>query len=103
MAVSKPFDVTAKHTYAPATRCRSVHAMKRSKPSIVDGGGEMNRATSSVVTMANSDAASEARNSRSTTCRPVSTGSCCCQLLLTWRYRRRLDTRTEFGGKASFP
>ena len=39
--------------------------MKRSNPSTVDGGGEMKRDTSSVVSSANSGAASEARISRS--------------------------------------
>ena len=48
--------------------------MKRSKPSTVLGGGEMKRATSSVVSSANSDAASDARSSRSTTCLPRSVG-----------------------------
>ena len=42
--------------------------MNRSNPSTVDGGGEMNRATSSVVSSAKSDGASDARSSRSTTC-----------------------------------
>src|ERR1700676_5507643 len=74
IAVSNPRIVTAKHAYVPAVRCRIVHAMKRSKPSTVVGGGEMNRDTSSVVSIAKSDGASDARNSRSTTCLPVSTG-----------------------------
>ena len=41
--------------------------MNRSKPSTVVGGGEMNRDTSSVVSSEKSDAASDARSSRSTT------------------------------------
>ena len=53
--------------------------MKRSKPSTVVGGGEMNRDTSSVVSIAKSDGASDARSSRSVTMFPVSTGSRCCQ------------------------
>ena len=57
--------------------------MNRSNPSTVVGGGEMKRATSSVVRSAKSDGASEARSSRSLTWRPVSTGSCCRQSLLT--------------------
>ena len=42
----------------------------------------MNRATSSVVRRANSDAASEARNSRSVTCSLRRTGSPACQSLV---------------------
>ena len=57
----------------------SVHAMKRSKPSAVDGGGEMNRDTSSDVSSAKSEAASDARSSRRTTCVPVRTGKRCFQ------------------------
>ena len=57
--------------------------MKRSKPSIVVGGGEMNRATSSVVSMANSEAASDTRISRSVTRLPVSTGSPVRQSVVT--------------------
>ena len=60
-----PCSVTAKQAYVPAARCRSVHAMKRSKPSTVVGGGEMKRDTSSVVSSAKSDGASDARSSRS--------------------------------------
>ena len=57
--------------------------MKRSNPSTVVGGGEMNRATSSVVSSAQSDVASDARISRNTTCVPRSVGRPCCQSLLT--------------------
>src|SRR6185295_2705351 len=49
--------------------------MKRSKPSTVLGGGEMKRDTSSVVSIAKSDCASEMRSSRSVTPLLVSTGS----------------------------
>src|SRR3982751_882757 len=49
--------------------------MNRSKPSTVVGGGEMNRATSSVESIASSDGASERRSSRSVTIDPVRTGS----------------------------
>ena len=42
----------------PALRWRSVQAMNFSKPSTVVGGGEMKRETSSVVSSANSEAAS---------------------------------------------
>ena len=49
--------------------------MKRSNPSTVDGGGEMKRETSSVVSSASSDGASESRSSRSVKPVPVSTGS----------------------------
>ena len=60
-----------------------VQAMKRSNPSTVVGGGEMNRATSSVVSIANSDAASEARSSRRETRLPLRTGRPVRQSLLT--------------------
>src|SRR2546427_3366159 len=56
--------------------------MKRSKPSTVFGGGEMNRDTSSVVRSAKSDAASDARSSLSTTCFPHNVGRPACQSLL---------------------
>ena len=49
--------------------------MNRSKPSTVVGGGEMNRATSSVESIDNSEGASESRSSRSVTIDPVRTGS----------------------------
>ncbi len=49
--------------------------MNRSNPSTEVGGGEMNRDTSSVVSSEKSDAASDARSSRSTTWLPASTGS----------------------------
>src|SRR5262245_37059533 len=49
--------------------------MKRSNPCSVFGGGEMNRATSSVESMASSDAASDGRSSRSVTMDPFSVGS----------------------------
>ena len=58
----------------PAARWRIVHAMNRSNPSIVLGGGEMNRATSSVVSIEKSEAASEIRSSRRTTRFPLNTG-----------------------------
>jgi hypothetical protein len=57
--------------------------MNRSNPSTVEGGGEMKRATSSVVRRANSGAASDARISRSTTCAPRSAGRPARQSLLT--------------------
>src|SRR5437868_751054 len=46
--------------------------MKRSKPSTVVGGGEMNRDTSSLVSIAKSDGASDVRSSRSVTVLPPS-------------------------------
>ena len=49
--------------------------MNRSKPSTVVGGGEMKRDTSSVVSIASSDAASDSRSSRSVTAPACSTGS----------------------------
>ena len=58
-AVSVASSVTAKHAYVPARRWCSVHEMKRSNPSSDAGGGEMNRATSSAVSMAKSDGASD--------------------------------------------
>ena len=67
IAVSPPSTVTAKQAYVPRSRSRIVHAMKRSNPSTVVGGGEMNRETSSVVSIAKSDGASDARSSRSVT------------------------------------
>jgi hypothetical protein len=56
--------------------------MNRSNPSTVVGGGEMNRETSSVVSIANSDAASDARSSRSVTMLPLSTGRASRQSVL---------------------
>jgi hypothetical protein len=55
--------------------------MNRSKPSTVVGGGEMNRATSSLASIVNSDGASVSRSSRRVTMVPVSTGSAWRQLL----------------------
>ncbi len=55
--------------------------MNRSNPSTVVGGGEMNRATSSVESIASSDGASDSRSSRSVTIEPVSTGRDCRQSL----------------------
>ena len=49
--------------------------MNRSNPSTVVGGGEMNRATSSVDNIASSDGASDSRSSRNVAWAPVSTGS----------------------------
>ena len=49
--------------------------MNRSKLSTEVGGGEMNRETSSVVSIANSDGASDTRSSRSVTMLPVIVGS----------------------------
>jgi len=49
--------------------------MNRSNPSIVVGGGEMNRATSSVESIDSNEGASDSRSSRSVTIDPVSTGS----------------------------
>src|SRR5579871_327643 len=56
--------------------------MNFSNPSIVDGGGLMKRATSSVDSIAKSEAASDARSSRSVTRRPRSTGNARCQSLV---------------------
>ena len=53
--------------------------MNRSKPSTVVGGGEMKRDTSSVVSSAQSDDASDARSSRSVTWEPARTGRPCRQ------------------------
>jgi len=49
--------------------------MNFSNPSTVDGGGEMNRATSSVVSIAWSVGASLARSARSVTPSAASAGS----------------------------
>ena len=65
----------AKQTDCPAARCRSVHAMNRSNPSTVAGGGEMKRVTSSFVIAAKSAGASLVRSSRSVTSEPASSGS----------------------------
>ena len=59
----------------PAARSRAAQAMKRSKPCTVVGGGEMKRATSSVVSIASSEGASSRRISRSVKDEPVRTGS----------------------------
>jgi len=67
----------------PGAALPNVQAMKRSNPSTVVGGGEMNRDTSSVVSSAQSDVASDARSSRNTTCVPRSVGRPCRQSLLT--------------------
>src|SRR5262245_4850206 len=48
--------------------------MNFSKPSTFVGGGEMNRDTSSVVSSAKSEGASDARSSRRTTCSEHSVG-----------------------------
>ena len=79
--------------------------MNRSKPSIVVGGGEMKRATSSVVSSAKSDGASDGAQLAEPDLPPVSTGSCCRQSLLTARGGRRLEgLHAELRhGKASFP
>ena len=53
--------------------------MKRRKPSADVGGGEMKRATSSVVSSSQSDSASLSRSWRRVTAPAVSTGSCCRQ------------------------
>ena len=64
--------------------------MNRSKPSTVDGGGEMKRDTSSVVSAAYSAGASLTRSSRSVTSEPVSSGSPVRQ---SFRVDRRFDGR----------
>jgi hypothetical protein len=56
--------------------------MKRSKPSTVVGGGEMNRATSSVVSMASSDGASSIRSSRMVKVVPDMTGKAAFQFVV---------------------
>src|SRR3954465_8814531 len=75
--------VTANQTYDPTARWRIVQAMNFSKPSTVLGGGEMKRDTSSVVSSANSEGASDARISRRVTVAPDSTGRLSRQLVLT--------------------
>src|SRR5471032_2664936 len=57
--------------------------MNRSKPSTVIGGGEMKRDTSSVVSSAKSDDASDARISRRVTVVPASIGRLSRQSELT--------------------
>src|SRR6185295_17743295 len=78
-----PSGTTAKQMYRPAARSRCAHAMNRSKPSTVVGGGEMNRATSSVVSSSSNALASDVRSSRSVTAPFVSTGKTCRQSLVT--------------------
>ena len=77
--------------------------MNRSNPSTVDGGGEMNRVTSSVVSIAKSDAASDVRSSRSRTWVPVSTGRLVRQLLLTTSSRRDVAECTGLGRHRRLP
>jgi hypothetical protein len=74
-AVSSPSGTTAKQANSPWLRRRCAYSMNFSKPSTDVGGGVMNRATSSVVSSAKSDAASERRSSRSWKPAPCSTGS----------------------------
>ena len=57
--------------------------MNFSKPSTVLGGGEMKRDTSSVVSSAKSDGASDARSSRRVTVAPASIGRLSRQSVLT--------------------
>jgi hypothetical protein len=83
IAVSVASSVTAKQAYVPAARWRSVQAMNRSKPSTVLGGGEMKRETSSVVSSAKSDGASDVRSSRKVTVVPASIGRLSRQSVLT--------------------
>src|SRR4029079_15346500 len=75
MAMSEVRATTAKQMYWPAARWRCAPPMQRSNPSSVVGGGEMNLATSSVVSDTNSDGASLNRNSRSVTIDPINVGS----------------------------
>src|SRR4029079_9080501 len=75
MAMSEVRATTAKQMYWPAARLRCAQPMKRSNPSSVVGGGEMNLATSSVVSDTNSDGASLNRSSRSVTIDPINVGS----------------------------
>ena len=56
--------------------------MKRWKPSTVVGGGEMNRDTSSVVSIASSEGASSACNSRSVKVVPAITGRAAFQFVV---------------------
>ena len=84
-------------------RSRCVHAMKRSKPSTVVGGGEMKRATSSVVSIASSEGASSLRSSRSVNVDPAITGSAVFQfggrpcVCCSRRDHRRGSLLVQFG------
>ena len=89
MAVSSFGSVTAKHTIVPAACCFNVAVMNRSNPLTVEGGGEMNLETSSVVSIANSDGASDGRSSRNRASSPLNVGSDCCQLVLATSETRR--------------
>jgi hypothetical protein len=75
--------------------------MNRSNPSTVDGGGEMKRVTSSVVSIAKSDGASEVRSSRSRTWLLASTGRLVRQLLLTTSSRVTKLTSVNGAGRMS--
>ena len=82
----------------------ALHAMNRSKPSTVVGGGEMNRATSSVVSIARSDGASEARSSRRMTPLAGQHRQACSPVGADDRLRVGLDDlRVQLLGKASSP
>ena len=67
----------------PAARSRCDHAIKRSKPPTVAGGGERNRDTSSVVSINTSDAASSIRSSRSLSVDEASTGKPAFQFVVS--------------------
>jgi hypothetical protein len=81
IAVSEPRGTIAKQTHCPARRSRRVHATNFSNPSMLAGGGEMNRVTSSVASMTNNARASLVRRSRNVTSDPASVGRPCRQSL----------------------
>jgi hypothetical protein len=66
-ATSWPFGTTAKHMRRPWLRSLCAHWMKRSKPATPEGGADMNRCTSSLDNVAQSEGASETRRSISVT------------------------------------
>src|SRR6185503_8912902 len=77
-AWSYPAGTMPKHTYEPAARFLWLHRTKASKPSMVVGGGEMKRLTSSVDSRARSHGASESCSSRSRVVRFISSGTKAC-------------------------
>ena len=80
--------------------------MNCSKPDTDVGGGEMKRATSSALSMAKSDGASEARSSRSTTRAPAQHRQRALPVARDDVFGRRWPERIayrELRRKASFP
>src|SRR5262245_27522089 len=77
-AWSYPAGTMPKHTYEPAAPFLWLHLTKDSKPSLVVGGGEINRLTSSVESSESCQGASESCSSRSLVVRFMSSGTKAC-------------------------